>query len=383
MNFEASPKNQFLFVVLFVLMYFLLTNGINPEIFVPKDVISYTPNPRRFKLKTMTYNVFGRWCNLTGKEGQTERISAIPRSIYKNKLLGPDLDIITLNELWCPDSQYGRFVCGNDRSGEILIKKMAKYGWKYHTQILCSLGQSLFKKQTGGGCIIFSKWPILSVRRYNYKSCTGGDCCASKGVIYARIVKTLENGINQPINVFVTHLQAWPSFKEDIVRENQLDELMYDFMYDIQIAKNRSEIVLYQGDFNTENTDMLEYKLDAKIPTQIGSQRHSFDAKTNILVGKDGMADYFGCGNIYRKTLKCPCCPGYMLDYILYSKSPFYVKPTKSTIEVVPLKSTKPLVFEMDMVTNVFLRFFDKKTIKIKTRELSDHYPVVANFVFN
>jgi len=376
-------ENKFMFFIFILLTYYLMKQGVNPEIFANKDVITYLPNPRRFKLKTMTYNVFGRWCNLTGKEGQTERLSAMPRSIYKHALLGPDIDIITLNELWCPDAQFGKIVCGNDRSGDIIIKKMAKYGWKYHTQVLCSLGAPLFKKQTGGGCIIFSKWPIVSVRRHLYKSCSGGDCCASKGIVYARILKKLENGMNQPINVFVTHLQAWPSYKEDLVREQQLEELRYDFMYDIDIPKNRSEIVLFQGDFNTENTDMLENKLDATLPVLIGPQKYSYDAATNILVGKDGMAGYLGCGDVYRKTLKCPCCPGYLLDYIFYSKNPFYMKPTTSTMQVVPLKSTKTLNFEMDMNTNIFLRFFDRKTVKIKTKELSDHYPVVANFIFN
>lgn len=371
-------KKYILLAILLFVYYFMNKKRLIP--IHQSEIITYIPNKNKFTVKTATYNVFGRWYNLIGNEGQTERLRAIPKAIYEDTLLGKDVDIITINELWCPDSQYGRIVCGNDISGKILIEEMAKYGWKYHTNVLCSLGNPFIKKMTGGGCIIFSKWEISSIKKYIYKNACGLDKCASKGIIYARILKILDNGKVQPINVFTTHLQAGFTDKDEIIREMQLDEIRKEFLESIDIPTNNSEIVLYQGDFNTNDKEMLEHRLEAKIPSQIGDEfLYSFDPTTNVLVGKDGTADDFRCGDIYRKTLNCPCCPKLMIDYILYSINPAFLQPTYSNMQVVPLMSRDEIVYNID-----FSRVNKKNNFKIGNKNtLSDHYPVVANLTFN
>ena len=140
--------------------------------------------------------------------------------------------------------------------------------------------------------------------------------------------------------------------------------------------------------------------LKAKLPQFIGDQLYSSDPSTNYLVGKDGAADQDGCLSEYKSQLNvgkgdngvvpskptatcagklsvpsttnaggtinsrffdtstkhikvpspctayCPCCPHEMLDYILYSTESYYLQPLTSTLEIIPLKSVKPLTYK-------------------------------------
>ena len=150
-------------------------------------------------LRTVNYNIFGRWFRLAGYEGQDERLAAIPEAIAAHPKMGTDVDVITIEEAWCPDSQIvtGSLVCEGNTSANSLISGMAKYGWKYHTNIIDRPGTGPTKKQTGGGSIIFSKWPIEATFAYVYKSGAGQDKSAAKGAIYIRITKTIASGKKQ------------------------------------------------------------------------------------------------------------------------------------------------------------------------------------------
>ena len=104
-------------------------------------------------LRTMNYNVFGRWLRITGEEGQTERLSDIPKAIFANEHLGPGVDVITVEEAWCADKAL---LCGDNDSRQALIDSFQEKGWRYHSNILVQYGV----QKTSGGVIIFSKWPI-------------------------------------------------------------------------------------------------------------------------------------------------------------------------------------------------------------------------------
>lgn len=65
----------------------------------------------------MNYNIFGRWENAVGLEGQSERLKAIPQSIAANSLLGQSVDVITIEEAWCGKDAGSRrgIMCGSNQ----------------------------------------------------------------------------------------------------------------------------------------------------------------------------------------------------------------------------------------------------------------------------
>ena len=94
-------------------------------------------------LRTVNYNIFGRWFGLAGYEGQNERLAAIPDAIAAHPKMGKSVDVITIEEAWCPDSQIitGSVVCDGNKSVDGLISSMARNGWKYHTGVIDKPGR--------------------------------------------------------------------------------------------------------------------------------------------------------------------------------------------------------------------------------------------------
>jgi len=81
-------------------------------------------------LKVVTYNIFARWIKLTGYEGQLERVSRIPQAIMNDPKMGPDVDVICIQEIWCGNdsASYQGIICTND-DRSVLIDKFKSYGY--------------------------------------------------------------------------------------------------------------------------------------------------------------------------------------------------------------------------------------------------------------
>lgn len=400
--------------------------------------------PGEIRLRTANYNIFGRWFGVTGYEGQATRLKAIPAAIAAHPKLGKDIDVITIDEAWCPDSQLvsGSIMCANDDdehndvASTILKEEMAKAGWPYQTVVVDKPGVSVASKQTAGGAMIFSKWPFLSTSSYVYDTCAGEDCHAAKGVVHVRIKKTV-GSLSQVFNILGTHLQAWSTPEGAQARAGQLKEIHEKYLPAIRIPEDGTEVLLFQGDLNTdmvlypEETDGVENTLLATFPEMIGSQLYSSDPSTNFLVGKDGAADKEGCLADYKHNLNvaqddtgvvpasptmsctgipttaasgapfrarfqdkdghlnvgdckafCPCCPHEMLDYILYSTQSKYLQPLASSLEVIPLKSLTPLYYKWGWCDGAGCITDKKQGHDLTGNDLSDHYPMVSNFIF-
>lgn len=433
----------------------VVISGIFITIVVFLIYIAYKHNPAEEKLSSsrkmapdeipfriVNYNIFGRWFGVTGYEGQDERLAAIPEAIYAHPKLGLDVDVITIEEAWCPDTQLlsGKIMCGSNESRNILISSMNKYGWKYHTDVVDMPGGSVFSKQTGGATMIFSKWPIEATSQYVYNNCSGQDCSAAKGAVYARILKTLPSGLKQVFNIISTHLQAWSTPEGAKTRAAQLTEIHDKYLPYIGIPQNKTEPLLYQGDMNTdyvlfpEEVESMLSILHAKLPDTVSgsTQLFSSDPSTNFLVGKDGAALQYGCSDEYKQSLNvgitntgvvpalpsakcknfptstsskkplnlrftnsscelnvgdkctayCTCCSHEMLDYILYSTEQQYLQPVYSDFEIIPLKSIKPLVYKWGWCDGAGCLVNKDEVHDLTGSDLSDHYPVVSNFVF-
>ena len=215
------------------------------------------------------------------------------------------------------------------------------------------------------------------------------------------------------------------------------------FVPTLGIPTDGTEPLLFQGDLNIdevlfpEQVDKSLSTLNAALPdTRVGDQLFSSDPGTNFLVGKDGGAEQ--CFDTYQKNLTrdpwnktkslcegeglptkpaadmplaeryktalgaapqafCPCCHHELLDYILYSTEKGYLQPlADSTFRVVPLKATKQLSYKWNFCSGglisgycyghvpAWMGTFGATVVRSKMRgdDLSDHYPVVADFVF-
>lgn len=342
------------------------------------------------QLKTLQYNIFSRWINVTDYEGQNKRISQIPESIYNHSELGKNIDVITIIEAWCPIPNIlaNKILCNNNNLRNKLTKNMKKYGWKYHS--ILSNKQSSLMKQGGNGIIIYSRFPIKKELFYIFKNCSNLDCFASKGASYIQIVKN-----NIKINIIGTHLQNSKNCK---IQLKQLKEIQTNFIPKLNLSNNKSEVLLYQGDLNLDIDKSKEITkiLNAKIPKLIGKEKYTINNK-NYLVGKDGDASIDGCFTEYKQKFKkitsfskfssksiCSCCSNKLYDYILYSNNKLLKQPIKSNIKIIPLKSKKRIVHKFglnkDGINNLFND--ENKNNYIHGYELSDHYPILGNFTF-
>lgn len=95
-------------------------------------------------------------------------------------------------------------------------------------------------KVLGSGLLIASKYPLSNIATMTYKKCSGSDCLARKGALYARVTIPGQG----EIDVINTHLNAGSNRK---TKEAQLNQL-FDF-----VSKHRSHRpLILLGDFNLQ-----------------------------------------------------------------------------------------------------------------------------------
>lgn len=305
-------------------------------------------------IRILTYNVMIPVLKPIRYYGQEERA----RKLFESIAHIQDLDIVILNEL-IPSSIE-----------KIVTEEAKKHGFIYKTHPLTNI------ITVNGGIIVFSKHEIIQQDFTIFGDyCVGSDCLAAKGILYARIMKH-----HVAYNIFAIHMQAWTNMKDQLVKENQIIHLN-EYMNSFDIPTN--EPVLVVGDFNIDmyvakdHLIHLMKRLNIDYP-DIHPESHMFtiDAEKNILVGSDDISMYKsedfpkGCKEEYYEHLSCPCCPSEWIDYIFYSKK--FLQPIKksSFMKSIVIHSKEP--FEMNI----------RKTQKIMSRDISDHYPVYAQLVF-
>ena len=205
------------------------------------------------------------------------------------------------------------------------------------------LGADLIITQHGG-VLIASRWPIEEEQHLLFgKLCSGSDCAAQKGAIYARVNK---NG--RRYNIFGSHLQAWPEPVAAQVRKGQL-ELLKQFVDDRKLPP--SEVVLIAGDLNV---DMINFPgeyarmlsiLNATFSEPAAKElRYTFDPTQNPLAEGDTQE---------------------FLDYVLFSDQ--HVAPTRVETSIVRALSDTP-----------WTRLSGKDCF-----DLSDHFAMSAEFWFD
>ena len=192
---------------------------------------------RCLKLRIVTYNIMTPVMPPVRFYGQRERAERVVDVVKLCEEEAP-VDVLVLNEVI---------------PGEIdatVTRLLAVIGFKERTPT--------FKDGTlmgSSGVILFSRHRISQAQHVFYgQTCAGVDCLCSKGVVYARLL--VQNGA-RAVNVFSTHMQAWPTQAGVEVRRQQVDVLAA-FMKKISIPEK--EPILLCGDLNmdlyTNNADL-------------------------------------------------------------------------------------------------------------------------------
>ncbi|RLN44507.1 hypothetical protein BBJ29_008013 [Phytophthora kernoviae] len=285
---------------------------------------------------------------------------------WAGQLLGAQGDFITVTKYSPAVFQFGILNGGHtaDSARDKLVAGMKNQGFIYETKVV-SAGTSLLasKKAVDGGCFAMSKYPLSNCEEITFGSvASGDDRMADKGIVYFQVRVPIKGDSDaaQTAHVVGTHLQAWETAIAVATRKCQL-KLMRKFVDSLNLPKE--EAVIFAGDMNVnkhadgamlpggEYSSMLEVlgvhepELHAKSPA------FSFDPLTNALA-IDGPSS----SGITER-----------LDYVMVDRN--HRQPLTASTEIVQLKATRHWAPPRGASDEVLM-------------DLSDHYPVVADFHF-
>jgi endonuclease/exonuclease/phosphatase family metal-dependent hydrolase len=194
-----------------------------------------------------------------------------------------------------------------------------------------------FGKLLNGGSFIASRWPIVEQDSQVYDACIRDGCLAAKGINYAKIIKGSNN-----YHIFGTHTHAYTGEDDIAVRFQHLAQ--YKAMVDSKLIPSYEPVIM-AGDFNVdkvnypaEHQDFLAV-VNGTEPEAIGEYEYSYAGPVNIYAD-DQYNEY--------------------LDYVLFSNE--HLAPFYSTNKLLTPRS----------ITEKHWGSWD----------LSDHYPVAAEFEF-
>lgn len=183
-------------------------------------------------LKTLAYNVWG--APFSGKNAK-RRMPKIAAKIREMQA-----DIVAFSEAF-----EGCFVAAGART---LIRKA---GYRFSERGPLARGA----KCVSSGLLILSKFPIVASADLAFRSCTGTDCLARKGVAFAR-VQVPDLG---EVDVYATHTDA--GRKGIAARERQFAQAA-DFVRRHSGGGNR--LTLFMGDLNAtpDSREFLRFQAD-------------------------------------------------------------------------------------------------------------------------
>ncbi len=313
---HAVGKRQNIALFLLVLCLLMATSA-NAARFVQNTdqfcLKEHSSNENR--ISVLSYNLYLIF-NFDGHAGSNPaRASVIPRWVRSSG----NYDIAVFSEAWLHPSTV--------KDGMISLQSPDP---RFCSYIYDSDGMF------GSGLAIYSKYEIEGYDFVSYRDCSGDDCSADKGVLYAWIKVG-----SRRIHVFATHTNAGAD--NDTTRLNQFAQIR-------SLIDGRQyqpgDLILIAGDLNEDRYSEQKYNkmLDTLKASEMrfnqNSLRYSFDGDNNVLaVGSDQE----------------------VLDYMLYETTSRTVKPW-------PESRCKYIRARGD-----YLAFDD--------RDLSDHYPVACEIL--
>lgn len=267
-------------------------------------------------LKVLTYNIYALPLVSTLID---ERLGQLPQNLKR-------YDVILFQEAF------------SSSRNAMLLALAAEYPYQTHVPKIPFGGINVFDS----GVLVVSRYPIVKTADYIYPDCSGTDCFADKGVIYAEVIK---NG--KAYHVTSTHTASFDTDEARALRQVQFQQIR-----SLVNAQNIPSVdaVLFGGDFNvnklvfpTDYAQMLA-NLNATNPVSTGYTASTFDPRINTLAGRAGSG-----GEAVE-----------YLDYVVYAND--HRQPVQSRNDVRVLRSAAAPVF--------------------MTWDLSDHFPVMGDFAY-
>lgn len=189
-----------------------------------------------------------------------------------------------------------------------------------------------------GGVAIVSRYPIAQADYVVYPNCTGTDCFADKGFVYAQVIK---NG--EAYHLLSTHAASFDTDAARTLRQEQF-KLMRQYVTAAQVPT--FDAVVYGGDFNVNKLKFpddyaaMQVNLNSTVPVPTGYTASTFDPRVNTYAAAYDTVEY--------------------LDYLVWSNE--HRAPVNSRNDVRVLRSTSDALWGK--------------------WDLSDHFPVLGEFVF-
>ncbi|XP_071949672.1 sphingomyelinase C-like [Antedon mediterranea] len=290
--------------------------------------------------------------------GQRERTCRIPLNILQNH---PHADVLVMEELFM----------GGCFPDDLDFRDLLNYyGFTFVTP---NVG---VEEEEGdnpliyenGGVAIASRWPIVYYEDHVFTNSdpTTTDAYASKGVMYAHIMKSDGNGA-VPYHVFGTHMQAEVGSRRETVREAQAAEI-FDFIEGFGISS--SEAVIMAGDFNADLNNYPDHayrvlsQMGGVLPSKVGPLQTTWDPLTNELIISSNEPDH------------------QWLDYVVLSSSHLTVDVSAN---LVAFKPQDPNAFSVCISATTGDYVSSKSSDcnqSLEVTNLSDHYAVVGSFIF-
>ncbi|MFP5383017.1 MAG: sphingomyelin phosphodiesterase [Gammaproteobacteria bacterium] len=285
--------------------YYVITNDTQTEALAPND-----------QLKVLSYNIYA--LPLVADK-ISERLAELPKHLK-------GYDVILFQEAF-----------SSDRTG-MLLALSGEYPYQTHVPKIPYDGINIYDS----GVLVVSRYPIVNTADYIYPDCSGTDCFADKGVIYAEVIKG-----GKAYHVTSTHTASFDTEEARALRQEQFQQIRA--LVDAQNIP-AFDAVMMGGDFNVnkllwpQDYAQMLVNLVATDPASTGHDA-TFDPRINILSGAAGSGG---------ETVE-------YLDYVVYSNT--HRQPSQSRNDVrVPRTGVAPL---------------------FHTRDLSDHFPVMGDFAFN
>lgn len=292
------------------------TGGYDDFYYVVTNDTPVEPLADANSLKVLSYNIYA--LPLVASK-ISERLAELPKHLK-------GYDAILFQEAF-----------SSDRNG-MLQQLATEYPYQTHVPKIPYSGINVFDS----GVLIISRYPIVATADYIYPDCTGTDCFADKGVIYAEIIK---NGHSY-------HLTSTHTASFDTEAARALRQVQFQQIRALVNSQNPAsfEAVLMGGDFNVnkllwpQDYAQMLVNLNATAPASSGYSAATFDPRINILSGAAGSGG---------ETVE-------YLDYVVYAND--HRQPLLSRNDVrIPRSAVSPL---------------------FHTRDLSDHFPVMGEFNF-
>ncbi|CAD7924701.1 unnamed protein product [Amoebophrya sp. A120] len=256
-----------------------------------------------------------------------DRAIRIPEAIFSCKKL-QRLDVIVFCEAFCEETM------------PLISSRLRERGFLYDT-----IPPVLGRRFISSGIKVYSRHRIEETASEIYDKCSGDERLAAKGCTYVMVRK---NGLR--IHIFATHLQAWDGEQAQRDRRSQLRQIR-SFVAKRNIPPN--EPVILTGDFNIEaDSQSAEYQTMLRI---LSAENYDIELKDPSVLASNQWCEFGSVSSSPAESL--------LLDYVFVENNHLLPKSAKVTTEY--LQSFKPFIYRD--------RHFN---------DLSDHYPVFGDFIF-